>query len=60
MMFMKPMIFRCPATGELVQCLVAEEADTDEGNVWETVTCLACGRLHPIDRQTGTVLGQKV
>jgi hypothetical protein len=54
---MAPFIYRCPATGLKVQGWFAEEASPGEGEVYETVTCLACKRTHLVNRSTGRVLG---
>ena len=54
---MAPIMFRCPATGLSVQGWLADDASVTEGEVYETVTCLACTRLHLINRATGRVLG---
>jgi hypothetical protein len=54
---MSPMTFRCPAIGLNVQGWLADDPSGSEGEVYETVTCLACSRLHLINRMTGRVLG---
>jgi hypothetical protein len=54
---MAPIMFRCPATGLSVQGWLADDPSVTEGEVYETVTCLACTRLHLINRATGRVLG---
>lgn len=49
--------FRCPATGLNVQY----ELDDDEGtpeNQYEAITCLACTKIHLVNRKTGKLLGQ--
>jgi hypothetical protein len=40
-----------------VQGWVADDPSANEGEVYETVTCLACTRFHLINRSTGKVLG---
>jgi hypothetical protein len=40
-----------------VQGWLADDPSGDEGDVYETVTCLACTRVHLINRTTGRVLG---
>jgi hypothetical protein len=54
---MAPIMFRCPATRLSVQGWLADDPSVGEGEVYETVTCLACTRLHLINRATGRVLG---
>ena len=54
---MTPIMFRCPATGLSVQGWLADDPSMTEGEVYETVTCLACTQLHLINRATGRVLG---
>jgi hypothetical protein len=40
-----------------VQGWSVDDTSADEGEVYETVTCLACTRVHLINRSTGKVLG---
>src|ERR1700688_1202488 len=49
-------IYRCPTNGLKVQGWFAD-APADEGETYETVTCLACNGLHLINRRTGRTLG---
>jgi hypothetical protein len=51
-------IFRCPDTSFNVQCQVDDGGD-DDRDVYEAVRCLACDRLHFINRMTGRLLGDK-
>jgi hypothetical protein len=37
--------------------MVADDPSGNEGEVYESVTCLACTRFHLISRSTGKVLG---
>ena len=53
---MAPIMFRCPTTGLSVQGWLADDASVTEGEVYETVTCLACTRLRLINRVTGRVM----
>jgi len=53
---MATFIFRCPNTGLNVQGWSAEEMP-DEPNVYETITCTACGQLHLVNQTSGRVLG---
>jgi hypothetical protein len=54
---MATFIYRCPTTGMNVQGWSVDDTSADEGEVYETVTCLACTRVHLINRSTGKVLG---
>jgi hypothetical protein len=40
-----------------VQGWLADDPSGDDDGVYETVTCLACTRVHLINRSTGKVLG---
>jgi hypothetical protein len=50
---MIPFIYRCPITGLKVQGLFADEASVEAPNTYEAVTCLACTRVHLVNRSTG-------
>jgi hypothetical protein len=50
-------VFRCPATGFNVQHQMDDDPDVSE-NVYETITCPACTKLHFLSRKTGKLLGQ--
>ena len=55
---MAAFLYRCPATGMKVQAWFADDASANEGLVsYDTVTCLACRRLHLVSPVTGRVLG---
>jgi hypothetical protein len=54
---MATLIYRCPATGSNVQGWFADNATADEGEVYETMTCPACTRVHLVNPVTGKVLG---
>jgi len=57
---MPTFLYRCPNTGQTVQGFVAEEVSNEvskDPNNYESVTCLACGRLHMVNPATGKVLG---
>jgi hypothetical protein len=50
-------VFRCPHAGMNVQAdLPKQESNEDE--LYEAITCPACGRLHFISRRDGRILGQ--
>lgn len=56
---MKPILFRCPKTGELVQHLVRVDDATDSvAPAYDPVHCLACRQVHFINRE-GKLLGEK-
>jgi hypothetical protein len=50
-------VYRCPNTGQHVQGWVADDAD-DSNDRFHTIKCLACSRMHTVNRKTGKVLGQ--
>ena len=57
---MKPIVYRCPVTTQLIQHFIAEMADnTEGGNRFESVKCTACGLSHMINVSTGKPIGQK-
>jgi hypothetical protein len=55
---MRPVIFRCPTTGKLVQHFLAHEPAPEDQHRFDTVRCNACGLPHLINRATGKALGQ--
>jgi hypothetical protein len=54
---MLPVVFTCPATLLKVQHSLDDDPDVPE-NEYEVITCLACTKLHLINRKTGQILGQ--
>jgi predicted RNA-binding Zn-ribbon protein involved in translation (DUF1610 family) len=54
---MPAFIYKCPNTGFRVQGWLAEMVPPDEGQTYETIECVACGRMHLINRSTGRTLG---
>jgi hypothetical protein len=54
---MAPSLYRCPTTGLNVQGWLADDPSGGNDDVYETVTCLACTRVHLINRSTGKVVG---
>ena len=54
---MKPVLYRCPNTGEMVQHLVADEPDTEDEHRYDAVECPACSFLHFINPATGKIMG---
>jgi len=55
---MAPFIYRCPATGMKVQGWFADDPSSENGNeVYETVVCTACTRVHLVNPKTGKTVG---
>jgi hypothetical protein len=50
-------LFRCPETGMSLQLQLNDDPDISE-NEYEAITCLACGKLHLVNRKTGKALSQ--
>ena len=53
---MPPFVFTCPATSMKVQHWLDDDQDVPD-NEYEVITCLACTKLHLINRKTGKILG---
>jgi len=53
---MAPIIFTCPRTLAKVQHWLEEDEGASEDE-YEPVSCLACTRLHFVNRKTGKLLG---
>ena len=57
---MRPVIFRCPTTGERVQTHVPSATPADGPQVrYDGVECLACGRMHFVNLETGRLLSEE-
>ena len=54
---MPPFLYRCPNTGYRVQGFVAEDVSREKSERYETVTCIACQRVHLVNPASGKVLG---
>jgi len=56
-------VYRCPRTGLKVQGWFTNEVSAkDEATyevTYEGLKCPACARVHPVNRATGRVLGQR-
>jgi hypothetical protein len=50
---MAAFIYRCPTTGLKVQGWVADDVSANNGDVYHTVTCLACRQNHLVNPATG-------
>jgi hypothetical protein len=47
--------YQCPNTGQQVQGWSADEIE--DANAYQTIKCMACGRIHLVNPQTGKVAG---
>jgi hypothetical protein len=55
---MAQLLFRCPATGMMVQGWHADDGSaTDADHAYVGVPCLACKQLHLVNPETGRVVG---
>jgi hypothetical protein len=50
-------IFKCPVTGFNVQHELDDDPDVSESE-YQAIACLACARLHLVNRKTGKLLSQ--
>ena len=50
---MRPILFRCPTTGKMVQRLMADKPLADDERHYEMTQCPACHALHLINQATG-------
>jgi hypothetical protein len=55
---MVPFIYRCPVAGLKIQELFADEVPSEDANIYEPVICLACTRVHLVNRSTGKTLDE--
>jgi hypothetical protein len=53
-----PCVFTCSTTNLRVQHRLDDDEDVSE-NEYEGMICLACAKLHFINRKTGKLLGQE-
>jgi RNase P subunit RPR2 len=56
---MDSLVFRCTKTGSNVQVRLEESTVPDRADSYEAVTCLACGRVHLVNKTTGKTLSDK-
>ncbi len=54
---MPTILYRCPLTGSRVQGWIAEDVTDGNESTYESVTCLACQRVHLVNPKTEKVLG---
>ncbi len=51
-------VYRCPTTGHKVQGFVQNNPSAlDDTGIYETVTCIACHRVHLVNPSSGHVAG---
>jgi hypothetical protein len=50
-----PFLYRCPHTGLKVQGWISDDPTKEE--IFQPVTCTACGRVHLVNPRTGKVAG---
>jgi hypothetical protein len=53
-LWMIAFIYRCPRTGQQVQGWAADHLA--DGEIYEPVSCIACGRIHLVSPKSGKVL----
>jgi DNA-directed RNA polymerase subunit RPC12/RpoP len=51
---MVPFTYRCARTGQQVQGWATD--DLADGEIYEPVTCTACGRVHLVNSMSGKLL----
>jgi hypothetical protein len=55
---MATLVFVCPNTGVRVQGWFADDGSAISEGTYESVTCVACSRVHLVNRLTGRTLGE--
>jgi hypothetical protein len=53
---MAPFIYRCPRTGLRVRDFGPLPGHLTDGEIYEPMTCTACGRIHLVNLNSGKVL----
>lgn len=56
---METLVFRCSQTGSNVQIGLVGPLSDDHADAYEVVACLACGRMHLVNTQTGKTLSDR-
>jgi len=51
-------IYHCSTTGLLVQGWFTDNGCEGRANVYEGITCLVCGQIHFVNRQSRDVVGR--
>jgi hypothetical protein len=54
---MPTFLYTCPVMSLTVQCWIADDPARTGDEVYEPVNCLACTRVHLVNRTTGGILG---
>jgi hypothetical protein len=55
---MKPFLFRCPITGQMVQAVHPDdETESEAEDAFVALECLACSHVHLVNPSTGKVAG---
>jgi hypothetical protein len=54
---MPTVLFRCPNVGVHVQGWLSDDGSEDGDETYQSVTCLACRRMHLVNPKSGKVLG---
>jgi len=54
---MTPFTYRCPRTGQIVHGHLADDL-INSGEMYEPVTCTACGGTHLVNQKTGKLLDE--
>jgi hypothetical protein len=49
-------IYRCPNTGQQMQCWTDDPPVADDLEAYQLVKCIACSRVHWVNPRTGRVL----
>ena len=56
---MPTFIYRCPTTGYRVQGYTPDEVKEEDDNIFESVHCPVCKRIHLVNPLTGEVAGEQ-
>lgn len=56
---METLVFRCSQTGSNVQIGLAGPPFAEPADAYEAVGCLACGRVHLVNKRTGKMLSDR-
>jgi hypothetical protein len=55
---MAEIVFYCPNVDLSVQHLLDDNVQQKSGEIYESILCFACTRLHFFNKKTGKLLGQ--
>ena len=56
---MPAFLYRCPAARLQVQGWVPDDEAEEAGDVYESITCLACCAVHFVNLKTGKLMGEE-